>query len=309
MGESAGAIAVGNLVNTYPGNPPFRAAIEMSGSSVVSPLDTSGSDPDAAWPTLVELLNCTDTLDDAVLTCMRAVPALTIQSTLDENEIVFSTQPHNNVTSLERPDLAWAEGKVTKVPLLIGDDGGYFVRQPAALAEAANLTLSDALTALNLPEAVVDTFTKLYGPGSPCATDINSTRAALFQLATDITFGCTSGFVANITSNLLDVPVWQYEFDAVVPSNSFEQWPELGAWHASELALLFGTYLRQNATEIDTQVSQIDANTLCKLRQGSAEGSRVGRMAAGWHPGCCRWKCCDNDSGCPRARSHLPRVQ
>jgi carboxylesterase type B len=259
MGESAGALAVGNLVNTVPNNPPFRAAIEMSGSSVVNPIDFSGSDPDAAWPALVELLNCTNTSDEAVLTCMRALPADTIQTAMNENQLMFTPQPPNNITILEAPDEVWAEGNVARVPLLIGytgDDGGVFVREPAALATATNLSFADALTALNLPKSVTDILTTAYSPGSPFAPDVNTTQDAFFKFATDITFGCTSGFVANITSRLLDVPVWEYVFDAVVPSNTFADYPELGAWHAGELALLFGNYQRPNATELDTQVSQ-----------------------------------------------------
>jgi carboxylesterase type B len=259
MGESAGAIAVGNLVNTTPENPLFRAAIEMSGSSVVVPIDLGGADPDLAWPALVELLNCTGTDNEQVLECVRAVPGAAIQRMLDDNGLVFSTQPHNNITSLEQPDLAWVEGNVVKVPLLIGytaDDGSYFVQEPAALATAANISLRDALVALNFPSTLADSLSAMYGPGSPYYPDIKNTQEAIYQLATDITFGCTSAFVANVTSNLLNVPVWEYRYDAVVSSKSFPGYPDLGAWHSSELALIFGTYPRENATELDARVSQ-----------------------------------------------------
>ena len=259
MGESAGAMAVGNIVNTMPDDPPFRAAIEMSGSSVVAPLDLGGNDADTTWPTLVELLNCTRASDAETLECMRATPAETIKNTLQQNSIVFSTQPANNITILDRPDLAWARGRVARVPLLIGstaDDGGYFVFEAAKSAMAANLSVSEALSALNLPSSIVDILGAMYTPGLPFAKNINNTQDAIFQLATDITFGCTSAFVANVTSSLLGVPVWKYVFDAVVPSNSWAEYPELGAWHASELGLVFGTYLTENATEVDAEVSK-----------------------------------------------------
>lgn len=259
IGESAGAVAVGNLVNTSP-DPLFRAAIEMSGSAVVSAPDFGGADPDLAWTTLLEYLpSCSNMSDSAVLDCVRNVPADTLRSIIEDNGIVFSATVHNNVTSLERPDLAWAAGDVAKVPLLIGytgDDGSIFVDQPAALAMAANLTLLEAFTALGLPEAQATTMASWYSPDSVYETGVNNTRDALYKLATHIIFGCSSGIVANLTSNLLNVPVWEYVYDAVVPSMSRVEGADLGAWHAGELALLFGTYARENATEVDASVSR-----------------------------------------------------
>ena len=232
MGESAGAIFVGNLVNTSP-DPLFRAAIEMSGSSVVNAPNLGGADPDLAWPQLLGLLNCSSTSDADALDCVREVPANTLRSILEENGLVFSTPPHNNITSLQRPDIAWADGNVAKVPLLIGytgDDGSMFVDQAADLAMTANLTLLDALRALNMPDELATTFAAWYNSSSPYGAGIENTRDALYKLATDITFGCTSGMVANLTANLLDVPVWQYVYDAVVPSIIWNEWPDLGAW-------------------------------------------------------------------------------
>jgi carboxylesterase type B len=259
MGESAGAVAVGNLVNTSP-DPLFRAAIEMSGSAVVNAPDFGGSNPDLAWTTLLEYLpSCGNLSEASILDCVRDVSADTLRNIIQDNGIVFSATVHNNVTSLERPDLAWAAGNVAKVPLLIGytaDDGSIFVDQPAALAVAANLTLLDALKTLGLPEAQATAMAAWYSSGSVYGAGINNTRDALYKLATDIVFGCSSGIVANLTSNLLDVPAWEYVYDAVVPSMSRVEGADLGAWHAGELALLFGTYVRENATEVDASVSR-----------------------------------------------------
>lgn len=52
------------------------------------------------------------------------------------------------------------------------------------------------------------------------------------------------------------MPVWQYTFDALVPSNTTEQMPWLGVYHSSEIALIVGTYLQENSTEIDRKLSQ-----------------------------------------------------
>ena len=230
MGESAGAISVGNLVNTSP-DPLFRAAIEMSGSSVVNAPDLGAADPDLAWPELLGFLNCTGTSNSENLQCVRDVPAETLRSILEDNAIVFSAIQHNNITSLERPDVAWAEGNVAKVPLLIGftaDDGSMFVQEAADTAMALNLTLPEALVALNLPVDLATLIAEYYTPGSVFAGGALNTRDALYKLATDITFACTSEIVANLTSNLLDVPAWLYVYDARTPSMTWDEYPDLG---------------------------------------------------------------------------------
>lgn len=258
MGESAGAVAVGNLVNMWPDNPPFRAAVQMSGSALFEPPLIAAEDPDAAWSALVQLLNCTDTSDDAILECVRAVPAATIQNVLEVNQLVFSDVPRNNVTAPERPDLLWLSGNVSRVPLLIGstaDDGSVFVRTLALAADASGLGLEEILDQAGVDEEVAEQVLVLYGPGSPYSQDLNSTGQILSQFATDIIFRCSSGFVANMTASLLGVPVWQYVFDALTPSNTWEQWPDLGVYHASELPMMFGTYFRENSTEVEARLS------------------------------------------------------
>ncbi len=218
----------------------------------------SASDPDAAWPALVELLNCTDTADEAILECVRAVPAETIQAVLEANSLVFSDVPANNVTAPERPDLLWLSGNVARVPLLIGstaDDGSVFLRSLALTAEAAGLDLAGFLDQAEVGEDLSQLILGMYGPNSPYSADINSTRDAIYQFATDSIFRCSSGFVANLTSTLLGVPVWQYVFDALMPSNTWQQWPDLGVYHASELPLLFGTYFREHSTEVEARLS------------------------------------------------------
>jgi carboxylesterase type B len=257
MGESAGAMSVGHLVNTMPNNPPFRAAVEMSGSSVVSAPQVGESNPDATWPILLKHLNCTKSTDEAVLACIRAVPARMIQRVLNENELIFNAASPDNITALARPDLAWANGTVAKVPLLIGstkNDGNLFVRDFALQADALNINISTLLTQLQVPEPQINLILQLYRQGSPYG-NFSTAGAILRAYATDATFRCTSGFVANLTSSILKVPVWQYVFDALVPGNTWEKYPDLGVYHASELPLVFGTYKRENSTRLEAELS------------------------------------------------------
>jgi carboxylesterase type B len=258
MGESAGAMGVGHHINTMVGNPPFRAAIEMSGSSIVSAPELSETDPDASWRELLKLLDCDEDDDDEVLECVRAADARDIQTLINENGIQSNQVTQDNVTALERPDVAWAAGDVARVPLMIGsnkDDGSIFVRDAAVLADASGFDIETLLVTMQVPEDQREIILQLYGPNSPYG-NFSTAGDVLYAYSTDATFRCTSGFVANLTSSILGVPIWQYVFDALVPSNTWEEWPEIGVYHASELPLVFGTYRRDNSSDLEAALSR-----------------------------------------------------
>lgn len=251
-------MGVGNHVNTMPDSPPFRAAIQMSGSSLASAPDVGDNDPDEDWSLLLEHLNCTGSSDIEVLECVRVAPATTIQRILNENKITSNAVSADNVTVLERPDVAWAAGNVARVPILIGstkDDGTIFVRESALQADALGIDVETLLGELNVPVEQAKIIIQLYGPESPYG-NFSGAGDVLNAYATDATFRCPSGFVANLTSTVLQVPVWQYVFDAFVPSNTWEEYPGLGVYHGSELPLVFGTYKRRNSTELEAALSR-----------------------------------------------------
>lgn len=45
-------------------------------------------------------------------------------------------------------------------------------------------------------------------------------------------------------------------FDALFPSNTFEQYPHLGAWRASEIALVFDTFPNETSNDAERRLSQ-----------------------------------------------------
>jgi carboxylesterase type B len=265
MGESAGAMGVGHLINTYSDNQPFRAGIQMSGSSVYSLPNLEGGAVDDDWIKLIELLNCTDPSAAGQLACARAVDAETLITILQSNNLKFTDVVKNNITALERPDIAWAAGNVARVPLMIGstaDDASYFAQAmllAAASSPSSNTSAASDLTIPTLLETLVgldpeaaESLAALYTTDSASSTP----QALLSRIATDYIFRCTSGLVANLTSTLLDVPAWQYRFDAQVPSNTWEEYPDLGVYHASEIAMVFGTYPRVNSSEAEARLSR-----------------------------------------------------
>lgn len=247
-GESEGAVAVGELINTYPNEPPFRGAILQSGSGLAVPtLPGFGQE---LWDDLVELVNCTESSDEDILSCMRDVPAQALQETISTNNLVFNKKYEDNITILENKGAAWATGNVAKVPILIGStaDEGSMSRRDEDVGDFFNTVFAGE------PEAA-EAFEALYSPDSPATAGRSNNTEILAQIETDFLYRCTSGFVANATSNILDVPVWQYTFDAQVPSNTIEEMPWLGVYHSSEIMFVFGT-LQENASEIDRKLSQ-----------------------------------------------------
>ncbi|KAK2868067.1 hypothetical protein FQN49_003188 [Arthroderma sp. PD_2] len=234
-GESAGAVSVGHLINTAPAELPFRGAILQSGSSLFKlPPGPPNSDT-SSWTSLVEHLNCTDVSDTTILKCVRAASVDTLQKILLKTGLLFQTPVDDNVTTLESPASAYAAGKVSKVPILIGsnlNDGSSF-----AYGRGDNVTAF--IDSLSFPPQIAAMITKLYSPNSPATAGLSTGNQIISQIITDSTFRCPAGFVANLTSTALKVPVWQYLFSDDAARNP--NFPELGVYHASEIAYVFGT--------------------------------------------------------------------
>ncbi|KPI40371.1 uncharacterized protein AB675_7821 [Cyphellophora attinorum] len=274
MGESHGAVSVGHLVNTFPDNPPFRAAIEMSGSAVAlaGSSDPGGQSSEQIWPRVMAGLNCTNSENaEEELSCARSASVNDILTFLNSNDIRGTLARPDNVTALVRPDVAWSTHNVAQVPLLIGstaDEASFWVVSAVADLQAATSNTSgsdDSVPSIatfleaefNLPSAAAATIQELYAPGSSYYSGPNDTFSILTAILTDYTFRCTSSFVANLTSSLLEQNVWQYDFTAIAPSTTFAEYPGLGAWHSSELGFVFGTYNRSGrAMEVDARLSR-----------------------------------------------------
>jgi carboxylesterase type B len=284
MGESAGAMTVGNMINTYPDNPPFRAGVMMSGSSVAAPQGLEGIDASSEeWTALLALVNCANLSSDEERECMRTADADTIVEAINENSLQFGGLTPDNKTLLSRPDLAWADGNVAHVPILIGsnaDEASAFLIGPLENIDESiveQFSVGEIYSEIfDTPEELTSALDDVYQPGSSFAMGANTTVGLVSQAGTDFVFRCTSTFVANLTSTLLSQPTWQYVFDAVVPSNTWPQWPELGAWHASEIALIFGTYTRNSNT------TQAEADLSRSLQKQFADFVKDPQRGPGW---------------------------
>jgi carboxylesterase type B len=276
MGESAGAVGVGHLINTMPDNPPFRAAILQSGSSMFTPPPNPRNNDTSTWDALIELLGCTELGDAAsVLTCVRQVPANTIRDLIQTHGLRFGSYAWDNVTTLEYPAPAWFSHNVAKVPILIGStaqDGSIF-------ALGAGDNVSTAIASAFGTGTVGRLLSQIYTPHTTATAGLITGNEIIAQIQTDYLFRCSSGFAANLTSTMLNVPAWQYVFDAVTPSNDFAEYAgvHLGAFHASEIPMVFGTYTRENSTETEADLS-------ASMQKQFADFIKDPMQGPGWTP-------------------------
>lgn len=253
MGQSSGAVGVATMVNTYPYDPPFRAAVEMSGSALVRPNPPLPNDDHSKWENLYARTDCpSDANDEEQLACIREKSADELQRIADINSLMFGEYMLDDSTYLAKPALAWASGSIARVPLLIGstaDDGSI-------LTVFSNTTIEEYVTAKIGDSNASQQILALYSDGGRAVTGLTSEGERLSQLATDFIFRCSSNFVANVSSSHLQVPTWQYDWNAIVPSNTFTGLEAIGAWHGSEVPIVFGTYPIETSNEAEINLSR-----------------------------------------------------
>ncbi|KAI9699141.1 MAG: hypothetical protein M1836_003331 [Candelina mexicana] len=241
FGESSGAGSVDRLITTLPDNPPFRAAITESGQASTSWKDSPNGT--AAWQSLISLLNCTS--GQSALDCARAVPALTIKSVIEHAALSFFPVT-DNVTQIADPKGARAQGNIAKVPLLTGtnaQEGAFFTLGQSNISGflSTNLFPNDT----DLQTQVANTY--VLG-----ADGLNTPHDVLSKIYTDLVFQCPVAATANSTA-ALSIPTYRYYLNASFAN--YQIFPGAGAFHASELALVFGTYPRENATQQEINLS------------------------------------------------------
>lgn len=230
FGESAGGFSVDSLVTSFgpsnpDGPPPFYAAIMQSGQTSVNP---GFSADDTSWPRLIAALNCT-TSDE--IACARAVPAATLKDIIEHAALPFRPT-FDNYTQLQYAEAARRAGEIAKVPVITGstaDEGSLFT-----------FTQTDTgswLRSLGLTNTQIELVLATYPIGQRGITSPASQTAAIL---TDLRFQCPSAIFAN--DSALHVPTWRYYYNATF---SFSQGVipglDLGAFHGSEVPILFGT--------------------------------------------------------------------
>ncbi|KAK3399993.1 Alpha/Beta hydrolase protein [Sordaria brevicollis] len=208
-GQSAGAVSVGYWQYAYPTNPIANAFIMDSGAEI-TPNVHSYDVGHLTFTRIAEEVGCGNLTAQEELACMRTVPAETISQAVhainaaatDITQLVFFLPVIDDTTVFADYTARSLAGEVAKVPTIIGSNA------------------QDGLAFIILNQN----------------NTVNQTQA--FEATLDYFF-CPA-FKAATNRLLASVPVFRYEYFGNFTDVS--PLPFLGAYHASELPMLFGTY-------------------------------------------------------------------
>lgn len=263
-------------MTTLPDNPPFRGAILQSGQATVSPTANTGGP--TAWAFLVSQLNCS--IATSQLACVRAAPATTIKSIVENNALSFSPVTDNVTQLATGPGLVAqrAAGNVAKVPYMTGSngqEGRVFIAEIGAAIPLPNTTsyiqatfptelqqpLIDAYTVLSGTafDQISQLFTELYfqcvRPPLPLSPPTSPVLRSLLACAKSSLFHTQpAALTASVSASI--VPTFRYYYNAsftnlepLLPAT------DLQAYHSSEIPLVFGN-LPANSTADEIALSQ-----------------------------------------------------
>jgi acetylcholinesterase len=218
-GQSAGAISADNYNFAYPDDPIVAGFIMHSGTAM---LPLSVEDPTHTNFTFVaEHFDCTDADPDAQVDCLRNVSASDLVGVLK-----------GNVDSAKSPFLAFGP-VIDNRTQFANYTGRASTRKPAIIGTTTNEGVS-----------FVSPYNQTYGPDQSLA---DAMTILFFQCPTTYTIA------DRYANNLITFRyVYAGNFSNIAP-----QWWE-GAYHSSDLPLIFGTYgiARGNGTHFQKQVSE-----------------------------------------------------
>lgn len=180
FGESAGAESVDVLVNSFPHNPPFRAAIIQSGTQELEIFENLGDNSTKSWLNLTAALDCPK--GGSALACVRAAPAITIKSIIEHQALPFRPVV-DGVTYVANASAARLAKNIAPVPILEGTNG-----QEGRVFEVgqANLTAFIQATFGLIPPLAAE-VAQAYAVGTDGTTN---DYEAVSQLYTELVFQC-----------------------------------------------------------------------------------------------------------------------
>jgi cholinesterase len=216
FGQSAGSASVDYYTYAWTKDPIAHGFIEESGS-VFGPAGGLGAiSADTAatyWFNLTSALKCGNKDSDqaATLACMKSksetsiLNAAAVVSGNSAGPIASSFGPTVDETVVFSDYLQRSTaGNFTKLPLLLGN----------ADYEAGLFKVLDAFRNVSMPDTYWDGFN-------------------------DVVFTCPCAERANVSISS-QVPTWRYRWFGAFPNTQLTTVPYSGAWHASELPVLFG---------------------------------------------------------------------
>ncbi|KAG5989534.1 hypothetical protein E4U43_004482 [Claviceps pusilla] len=244
-GESAGAQSVDALLTSPPRPTPFRAAIMQSGQASVTIPNTVSAE---SWKTLTRLANCTE---GHGMGCLAARPADELKTLIERENLRFSPVPDGGVTWAYTPRIDRLKSRprkssIARVPVMIGtnaDEGMTFTYPQSDMRRYFN----DTWPAMK--DVMIDLAGRFYPVGSP---GIPTPLHQISLMFTEIVAQCPVRTLAR-DNKRAGIKTWRYYFNASFPNTQIFEGS--GAWHSSEIGLIFGTYPREGATPFQADLS------------------------------------------------------
>ncbi|KAB2110991.1 hypothetical protein AG0111_0g796 [Alternaria gaisen] len=261
FGESAGAFSIDALLTSFPkdSSPPFRAAILQSGQYSYRVAPQTSSVP--AWNNLTAILGCPGT-HESNLTCVRAANATTVRNIINQNSLVFNPIA-DNTTLVSNPAARRLSGDIAHIPVL----GGTNAQEGRVFQVGqTNLTAYLQTTFGILAPALIPKIEVAYPIGS---NGLTNDYDVISQIFTEITFQCPQALWANATASV-GIPTWRYYYNASFVNT--QAYPQLGAYHASEIPLVFRTYERANTTTQEYALAQFMQSTWARFAKNPYAG-------------------------------------
>lgn len=263
FGESSGGISVDALLTLPPSRPSFQAAIIQSGTVLSNALANLGVNPTMVWNNTLNEFNCTQVIDQ--VSCLRNVPATRLKDFATTGSVPVGVVSDNS-TYTPSSAAARRAGTAAKVPILVGttaDDGSLFT------IGQSNLTGFIQSTFGILPELAAN-VTQAYAVGAPGTG--SSESSAIARIFTEVGLQCPT---ALLTSQLqaIGTPVWRYIYNATFPNIAVGT--DAGAFHSSELPMVFSTYNLTTATAQQYALSDY-------MRGAWARFAKAPIMGPGW---------------------------
>ncbi|KAG7086243.1 hypothetical protein E1B28_002213 [Marasmius oreades] len=223
MGQSAGSVSVAAAITRNQQG--FKAGIMLSGA----PLGPADDAPDfSSFDDFANAVNCEQSPGPRRLACLRQIPATVVRNFTNGPSSGAFGLVLDNFTFFGDPLGRILAHKTTRTPLMIGNtqnDASLFVLGLTNLTEFLQSTLP------GVPISA-DQIRGLY----PGRNDVQVIGA----FSTDLTFRCPASLWAGAMVKAGIKDVFRYSYGAVFPDTQL--FPNAGAWHSSELELIFGTF-------------------------------------------------------------------
>lgn len=237
----------------------FRAAIMQSNGL------SATADAGINWSTLVVLLGCSKAKSH--IECVRKVDGAKIKDIIEHKNLGFSPV-QDSVTFVSDIRNSSIAGRAAKIPIIVGsnkDEGRPFLyiagldnpstspeqlKKDLAFAFPSNLTLQASLLA------------QLAGKIAYRSVSTALNQAIIL---------CPTHLLADYyVSN--GYTVYRYFLRASFPNQAL--FPDPGAWHSSEIPLVFGTYPSTNVTAEQRTFSRSIQNAWAQFARNPATGPR-----------------------------------